>query len=280
MQSKSWDFLYRAPRAGAAGPRSPRPTLPVPPCRAVPGSPRCCASPGAIGRRVFLPAFVSPIVCTDCFEYQIKPLCSTIRICAVRGPGAGVPEPACPGPPVPLVPAVTCRAVAGPPVPSLRTSLRRAERRERPRSQHEHHQGLQHLGDRIPGGERRRGGLRAPAGQGGVSRGPSSPGRASLLSRGAAKPPLPHPKCPFPCSHCIIPFFPRIPSMLGVPPATQGRARWPGGVWPVAHKQWLLRGCCAVCGTQGCVSTLWAPVQPPITSLSHPASRSNPNRAK
>lgn len=118
--------------------------------------------PRAIGRRVFLPAFVSPIVCTDCFEYEIKPLCSTVRSSPVRWGsrvgGAGPAEPACSGPPVPLVPAVTCRAVAGPPGPSLRTSLRRAERRERPRSQHEHPQGLQHLGDRIPGGERRRGG--------------------------------------------------------------------------------------------------------------------------
>lgn len=113
MQGKSWDFIYRASRAGAAGPRSPRAgRFPVPPVLRV---------PRAIGRRVFLPAFVSRIVCTDCFEYQIKPLCSAVRSSPVRwgsrGGGAGPAEPACSGPPVPLVPAVTCRAVAGPPVP-------------------------------------------------------------------------------------------------------------------------------------------------------------------
>lgn len=88
---------------------------------------------------------------------MLRSLGSVGAVAAAPGQGwcwTGPANTACPGPPAPLVPAVTCRAVEGPPAPAFRASLLRAERRERPRSQHEHPQGLQHLGHRLPGGER------------------------------------------------------------------------------------------------------------------------------
>lgn len=68
-----------------------------------------------------------------------------------------------------------------PPSRAFPPSLRRAERWERPRSHHEHPQGLQHFGDRLPGGERRRAGLGAP--------GPLFPGVGVSLPCSSEAPP-------------------------------------------------------------------------------------------
>lgn len=148
---------------------------------------------------------------------MLRSLGSVGAVAAAPGQGwcwTGPANTACPGPPAPLVPAVTCRAVEGPPAPAFRASLLRAERRERPRSQHEHPQGLQHLGHRLPGGER------------GVGRRWGRAGRPGGPFAGWLSPP--HAGCAFcsfpPCIiRCVVPVCSGFGSLCCVsPPQKKG----------------------------------------------------------
>lgn len=146
----------------------------------------------------------------------LRSLGSVGAVAAAPGQGwcwTGPANTACPGPPAPLVPAVTCRAVEGPPAPAFRASLLRAERRERPRSQHEHPQGLQHLGHRLPGGER------------GVGRRWGRAGRPGGPFAGWLSPP--HAGCAFcsfpPCIiRCVVPVCLGFGSLCCLTPQKKG----------------------------------------------------------
>lgn len=86
-----------------------------------------------------------------------------------------------------------------------------------------------------------------------VSSGVSVPGGGCLRSvQQQSLPRPPRARCPLPCSRCAVPICPQTHP--------------PGCAEPGWHA--------------GCVPALGAPLHLPITCFSHPASRSNPNRAK
>lgn len=147
-------------------------------------------------------------------------------------------------------------------VPSPRASLRRAERWERPRSQHEHPQGLQHLGHRLPGGERRR------RGSGGCPRGVSVRWGGRRFPVELPIPP-PHPSP----AHAALSHSSPEPA-LGVSPSQSPRRTEPcgqvgSGRQPLRRSP-PLSPVLSVAAVLGCVLSLGAPLPLPISSLFPP----------